>query len=170
MTLCPGCGLARGLGAGQGQIQDKRIFPPPWMRNSLNCHPQPPFSSFLCCQLLSQLGPPPARGIPGQAGGKCSAGFSWSRDDFSSVGVSMTTCAESWEPGPHAHAHPKKQLPGKLGGGGKLALALLSHCWLVFIGTDKAHFRMLITYFVNQRPWWRASCLLISHGGRARAC
>jgi len=35
---------------------------------------------------------------------------------------------------------------------GGIATALLSHCWLVFIGTGEASFGMLIIYFVNQRP------------------
>lgn len=65
---------------------------------------------------------------------------------------------------------PQDATTWEIGGGTEITTALLSHCWLVFIGAGKARFGMLIIYFVNQRPQRRASRLLIPHCGRVRAC
>lgn len=67
----------------------------------------------------------------------------------------MTTSAQHpWEPAPRDA--PTWEIGGKNNNlknicNKKIAEGLLSHCWLVFIGTGKPRFGMLIIYFVNHK-------------------
>lgn len=173
LSMWAACWTSAGCPA-QPHTRQQRIFPAACValkaRNSLKKkkkiskpHFEPLCAANLCHSLvpclpgasLARLGGNLMQDSPGV--GMISAGLGF-HDDLCSIPGARTvhTCT------------PQDATTWEIGGG--IATALLSHCWLVFIDTGKACFGMLIIYFVNQRPQWRASCLLIPHRGRARAC